>query len=94
MKTICIATDIGVDISSRTRAAALRQAIEADCDITRLDFSGVRTISDSFADELFGVLVEQRGDEWFRTHVQVTNLSDALRATILEAIANRLNEPA
>ncbi len=89
-----LAKDHGTDLSSRYRAARLRGEIfdvasEAGvrCEI---DFAGVRTLSDSFADELFGVLVSERGEPWFKEHVLVTNLTGPIRATILEAVADRL----
>lgn len=90
-----LAHEFGTDLSSRQRAAQLREAIvgaasrtEAKCEI---DFAGVRTLSDSFADELFGILVSEQGEEWFRDHVLLLNLPPLLRTTILEAVADRLS---
>lgn len=95
MTSILVRNDYGTDVSSRTRASELRSSIEgiaSQGNAVELDFSGVRTISPSFADELFGLLVERHGEEWFRTHVHVANLSSFVRKTILEAVANRLHE--
>lgn len=91
MTTIFTIATLGQDISSRTRAADLRHALLAAVPNgpVHLDFAGVRTISDSFADELFAVLVAERGEEWFREHLRLINLAPALRATILEAISER-----
>lgn len=97
MNTFSICRDYGSDISSRVRAARLREAVVQDLDeipYILLDFAGVRTISESFADELFGVLIEERGEAWFRSHVKVVNLAPLPRATVLEAVANRLHETA
>jgi hypothetical protein len=97
MTTFNIGRLVGSDISSRDRAAHLRRAILEDHQKSSrvvLDFSGVRTISESFADELFGVLIEEKGEEWFRTTVKVTDLAALPRKTVLEAIANRLHETA
>jgi hypothetical protein len=90
--TFIIAEIIGTDVSSRTKAAQLRDDVVRaanDRQPVQLNFSGVRTISESFADELFGVLVADRGDEWFREHVKVKNVGAFPRKTILEAIAAR-----
>lgn len=95
MKTIYISNEYGTDISSRTEASRLRnEVIKIACGpeaIARLDFGNVRTLSDSFADELFGVLVAQRGEGWFKSHVQVVNLSRIARQTILDAVQGRLH---
>ena len=59
-----IASHLGTDLSSRARAAQFRaevlSAVGRDGRVV-LDFSSVRTLSDSFADELFAVLVDQQG---------------------------------
>jgi hypothetical protein len=96
---IIIVSAYGSDISSRARAAQLRQMIVSSIENDHfesvdLDFSGVRTISESFADELFAVLVDEKGEDWFRLHVKVTNLDPLPRNTVLQAIAERLHETA
>lgn len=91
---ILISTQVGTDISSRTRAARVREEIVREivngAESVTLDFTGVRTVSESFADELLAILAAEFGDEWFRTHIQVVNLSPFHRKTILDAIANRI----
>jgi hypothetical protein len=94
---IFVAKEYGSDISSRFRASQLREEavrFAVAGDFVELDFAGVRTISESFADELFGVLVEERGEEWFRARVKVINIATLPRTTVLEAVARRLQEPA
>lgn len=94
--TIAVAKEFGTDLSSRQTAAKLRGHIEGLVGTASaagkigLDLFGLRSVSHSFADELFAVLVEKHGDEWFRTHIQVVNASPAVRTAILEAIAQRL----
>ncbi len=93
MTTIRIADECGSDLSSRHVASALRKrvvALSADGRVT-LNFEGVRTLSDSFADELCAVLVQERGKEWFKKNVCITNISVVIRQTILEAVQHRLN---
>ncbi len=88
---------LGTDISSRHQAAILRQEVVAVIDsrgadsTVDFDFAGVRTISDSLADELFAVLIEERGEAWFRQHIRVRNLTSILRTTLLQAIQSRLH---
>ena len=88
-----LATRLGTDLSSRHLGAELREEasrVFADGGIAVFNFDSVRSVSDSFADELLATLAEAHGDEWFRQHVRLTNLSKAVRTSILEAVANRL----
>lgn len=89
--TTFLIRELGTDVSSRTRAAALRHAVfeAARTERVTLDFAEVRTVSDSFADELLAVLVAEHGEDWFRDHLALVNLAPAIRSTILEAIAER-----
>lgn len=93
-KIVVLAQEIGSDLSSRSRAAGLRARlltdIAAGCDVVQVDFNGVRTISCSFADELFAVTVAINGEEWFRQHFVLKNLSGTIRRTILSSVADRL----
>ena len=90
-----LAQEYGTDLSSRYRAVQLRESIvdasSRASGICEIDFAGVRTLSDSFADELFGVLVSELGEAWFREHVLVSNLPALIRTTILEVVADRLS---
>lgn len=83
----------GTDVSSRSCAAEVRRqvlaAVDQDQSKVEIDCSGVRTISDSFADELFGVLASEKGRDWFRDWIVVSHLGEFPRATVVEAIQNR-----
>ena len=93
-RTYILVGELGSDLSSRARASALRarvvSAVEGGCQHVHVDLQGVRTISSSFADELFAVIVAAKGEEWFKAHIKVVNVSVSLRRTILEAIEDRL----
>lgn len=88
MKIINIASSFGRDISSRAAGRQLRLLLQSDGGC--VDFLDVRMVSESFADEAFGILVASQGDEWFRSHVKLVNLSETHRDAILKAIARRL----
>jgi len=84
----------GTDLSSRHRASELRREIVQRIksgESVRIDVGGVRTLSDSFADELFAVITVEHGVDWFRDNVSVENATPAIRQTILEAIHERLS---
>lgn len=91
--TVEIAKTFGTDLSSRQRAAALRLDIAsqtaAGISPVTLDFAGVRTVSESFADGAIAVLVAERGEEWFRQNVRLINLSPFVRLSVLEAVDER-----
>jgi hypothetical protein len=82
----------GSDVSGRALARALRQralTVVGNGKV-EIDFTGVLCASDSFLDELIGVLVAQRGTAWFRTHVAVLGLPHHIRADLLHVVQARL----
>lgn len=92
MITIKIAEELGTHLSSRSLATRLRARIESAVDagqVVVLDFAGVDTLSESFADEVFAVLDATRGAEWFRRGVRVHGLAGGPRDTVLGAILER-----
>ncbi len=94
MNSILIHERCGTDISNRQCAAVLRAEIlrvvtDSGTQI-QIDLIGVRTISDSFADELFGILARDLGSVAFREKIHLVNVSDVSRETIIEAIRHRL----
>jgi len=91
-------SEFGRDLASRQRARKIREQIvhEVGADNVRLtfDFSDVRTLSDSFSDELFAVWVQMYGIEWFKKSVILTNLSLEMKQSIVSVIQNRLESKA
>lgn len=92
MITIKVAEELGTHLSSRSLGAKLRSRIESAVDagqIVTIDFAGVDTLSESFADEVFAVLDATRGAEWFRKGVRIQGLAGGPRDTVLNAILER-----
>jgi hypothetical protein len=89
--------DFGSDLSGRVSAVkareALLEAIKLGHAPVTVDCTGVRTLCESFADEVFGILVAEYGKTWFRQHVAVTGLTESTRASILRAVDERLRRP-
>lgn len=84
----------GTDLSSRTTGATVRAVIDEiakNQDRVIVDCNGIRTISESFADELFGILVAKHGKLWFKERISVIGLTESTRNAILRAVAERLN---
>jgi hypothetical protein len=85
----------GTDLSSRGLGAKVRASILelAEHGVAEVDFDGVLCASDSFLDEVFAVLVAEKGKDWFRDHLRLTNLSEFIREDLLSAIELRLEGP-
>lgn len=78
-----------------TRNAA-RKIFAQICDATRsgqvvIDLSEVLSISDAYADEVFGVLTSVYGLDWLLSHVRVIANEDVLQA-IAEIVKRRATE--
>lgn len=93
MNTIKL-SDYGTDISSRYTGVSVRESIlnilSQGADKIVIDCGGVRTLSESFSDEVFGILVLEQGKEWFRKNITLVGLSDLTKKSIIHAIAERL----
>jgi hypothetical protein len=82
------------DLASRQAAATLRTQIEQHVstgDKISIDLSAVFAISESYADELFGVLALRYGLEWLTDHVALHNLKPFVFRAIADAIRQRLS---
>jgi hypothetical protein len=54
-----------------------------------IDLSEVQSISESFADELFGVLVMERGFNFVVEHLKIVNAADDVLRSIAVAMKRR-----
>ena len=86
---------IAQHLASRGRASSVREEVLVAASQGRvvIDLTGVESVSDSFADELFGVLAEEQGETWFQGHLEVRGASDVVRSAIVRAIRSRLDPP-
>ena len=85
------------DLASRQAAARFRAGVEERAlasDRVNIDLSAVLSLSESYADELFGVLVARHGLEWFAGHVSVHGAKPAVFRSIANAIRYRLEAAA
>lgn len=84
----------GSDLASRPIGRKLRSALvnQASYGPVVLDFAGVRAASHSFADEFVAVLIEEKGEAWFRGNVKVINHTSGVRSALLDAIQHRLDD--
>lgn len=83
------------DLASRTLAIPQRQKIESlinEGSSVDLDLSGVYSISESYADEILGVLVVKFGSTKVLSHIKVRNASPSILKSIAKVIQRRTNE--
>ncbi len=83
---------IGTDLASRRSAAQLRHNVVSALKCGNkviFDLSGVVSISESYADELFGVLVLEYGIKDFFTVVSIRGASPNVLRRIADAIKER-----
>ena len=85
------------DLASRAKAALLREkvlTILSSGSNVDMDLANVESISDSFADELFGVLAASYGIESLAQRLRVSQATDSLYKVIALNINNRLHQVA
>lgn len=87
------------DLASRQAAAAIRAQIvqyvlSGDNKKVSLDLSDVLSISESYADELFGVLALRYGLDWFSNNVAIHHANQFVFRAIASAIRQRLRSQA
>jgi hypothetical protein len=81
------------DLASRHSAATLRQSLEPKLQAGKvvLDFSGVEAVSESYADELLGVLVATYGLPWVFERLQLKGARPTVARSLTAAIRYRLS---
>lgn len=90
---ISVLCPIGTDLASRKSAALLRGSINELLEfkvVVRVDLSNVQSISESYADELFGILVLEHGLDVFADSVLIDCNDTGVLKYIVKAIKERL----
>ncbi|NEK83098.1 MAG: STAS-like domain-containing protein [Pantoea ananatis] len=83
------------DLASRTQAIPQRHKIETllfEGNTIKLDLSGVLSLSESYSDEIFGVLVVKHGQKKILSCLKVQNASPTILKSIAKVIQRRSNE--
>ena len=87
----------GSDLASRQSARILRVKVEQAIEMGKvaiIDLTNVISISESYADELLAVLVQQHGLEWFSEKVKLlhqSSNSDHILRSVAISIQHRLD---
>ena len=83
----------GSDLSSTKLAAELRQSILDEIDLgfnVEVDFKDVRSLSSGWTRNAFGVIVKGKGEDFFNSHILLSNMSKGVRKSVLEGIGEIL----
>ena len=79
----------GTDLSSTKVATELRKSVLEEIDLgfnVEIDFKDVRSISNGWARNAFGLIVRDKGEAFFKNHILISNMNKNIRKTILESI--------
>jgi hypothetical protein len=79
----------GTDLSSTKNATALRKSILEEIDLgfnVEVDFKNVRSLSNGWIRNAFGVIVKTKGEEFFKDHILLSNMSKGIKTSVLEGI--------
>lgn len=83
----------GTDLSSTKLASELRHSILEDIGLgfnVELDFKNVRSITNGWARNVIGVINKEKGEDFIKNHILLTNMSKSVRETILEGTSEIL----
>lgn len=90
---ISVICPVGTDLASRRSAALLRASVNELLDnnvVVKIDLSNVQSISESYADELFGILVLEHGLGFFANNVSIECNEHGVLKYVVKAIKERL----
>jgi hypothetical protein len=79
----------GTDLSSTKLSSELRESMLEEILLgfnVEIDFKDVRSVTNGWARNAFGVIVKKHGEEFFKDHVFITNINDYVMQSVLEGI--------
>jgi hypothetical protein len=85
----------GTDLSSAKLATELKKSILEEIDLgfnVEIDFKGVRSLSNGWARNAFGTIVKSKGENFFKSHILISNMSKGIRDSILDGVGEILYE--
>jgi hypothetical protein len=83
----------GSDLSSTKLATELRKSILEDINLgfnVEIDFKDVRSLSSGWTRNAFGVIVKGKGEDFFNSHILLSNMSKSVKRSVLEGIGEIL----
>lgn len=82
--------DLGEPMSTRQMGAEARTKLEtalSQADTVEVDFGGANGMTPSFADEVFGKLMDSIGPDNFRKRISLVNVPDRIKSLLRSVFA-------
>ena len=79
----------GTDLSSTKLATELRQSILEEIDLgfnVEIDFSSVCSITKGWVRNALGLIVRDKGEDFFKNHIVISNVSKKVRKILSEGL--------
>ena len=76
----------GTDLSSTKLASELRTLVLEDIDLgfnVEIDFAGVRSVSNRWFKNAFGIIIKNKGAEFFKKHILLSNADKLFKTQVL-----------
>lgn len=83
----------GTDLSSTKLASELRHSVLEEINLgfnVEIDFKDVRSITNGWGRNLIGVIAKERGSDFVKNHILLTNMNKGVRKTLLEGVEDIL----
>jgi cell division GTPase FtsZ len=83
----------GSDLSSTKLATELRKNILEDIDLgfnAEVDFKDVRSITNGWGRNFIGKIVKDKGTDFVKNHIMLSNMNKNVRTNLLEGISHIL----
>jgi hypothetical protein len=83
----------GSNLSSTKLASELRNSILEEINLgfnVEIDFKDVRSVTNGWARNLIGVIAKERGSDFVKDHILLTNMNKSIRKTMLEGTSEIL----
>lgn len=83
----------GTDLSSTKKAFELHKSILEEISLgfnVELDFKDVRSVTNGWARNVIGVIAKDKGEDFVKNHILISNMSKGVRKTMLEGIGDIL----
>lgn len=83
----------GTDLSSTKLATELKQSVLDDIDLgfnVEIDFKDVRSITNGWGRNLIGKIAKEKGTDFVKQHILLSNMNKNVRRNLLEGISDIL----
>lgn len=77
-------------LRTRSLGKNIRDSVNLDSRVV-FDFSNIELATQSFCDELFGIILEKKGETFFKNNIFFKNLNSEVETVVKRVIFKRVN---